>query len=69
MERSFACPCCNGEGVIHSHGGETLLECVECDGRGHVDRRHRDELLEWQHKCRTRRIDAGVDTKRSTRAR
>lgn len=31
------------------------LECAECDATGKVTREHRDDLLEWRHKCRVRR--------------
>lgn len=59
MAQLFICPCCGGQGVMHGRdrdAEDALLECVECDGSGKVDARHRDDLLEWQHRCRTREV-------------
>ena len=60
MAKLHLCPCCNGQGVLHDpHGDEEqLFECVECDGTGKVTQSHRDELIEWQGKCRMRPLGA-----------
>lgn len=56
MTKLYVCPCCEGQGLVHDHrgDGDTILECVECGATGRVTRRQRDELLDWQHRCRLR---------------
>jgi Zn ribbon nucleic-acid-binding protein len=64
MTKLHVCPCCNGQGVLHDvqESEEQLLECVECEATGKVTKAHRDELLEWQGKCRMRPLGAGRTT-------
>jgi DnaJ-class molecular chaperone len=57
MEKKlYVCPCCSGHGVVHDmhDGGNRLSECLECESSGRVTQRHRDELLQWQGRCRLR---------------
>jgi uncharacterized protein YbaR (Trm112 family) len=58
MAQLYVCPCCRGQGLLHDMRGEedAILECMECSASGRVTRRHRDELLEWQHRCRRRPV-------------
>lgn len=57
MAKQYVCPCCDGQGLVHGASCEDEpLECAECDGTGKVTREHREELLEWRHVCRTRRL-------------
>ena len=52
----YVCPCCDGQGLLHPESTEAEpLECAECDATGKVTREHRDDLLDWRHKCRVRR--------------
>jgi DnaJ-class molecular chaperone len=58
VPRKYACPCCDGQGLVHAESTEAEpLECVECDSTGFVTREQREELLSWRHKCRLRRPD------------
>ena len=66
MPSKYPCPCCDGQGLVHSESTEAEpLECVECESTGFVTREHREELLSWRHKCRLRRPDG--ETVESTR--
>ncbi|HEX6570996.1 MAG TPA: hypothetical protein VF055_03160, partial [Steroidobacteraceae bacterium] len=66
VPKMHVCPCCDGQGLVHAESIESEpLECAECDATGKVTREHRDDLLEWRHKCRVRRSsDAGALTTR-----
>ena len=56
MPRTYVCPCCDGQGLVHADSSEAEpLECVECNSTGRVTREHREDLLAWRHKCRLRR--------------
>ena len=61
MPKLYVCPCCDGQGLLHDHRGEddVLLECLECDATGRVTRQHREELLDWRHRCRLRPVASG----------
>jgi DnaJ-class molecular chaperone len=64
VPKMYVCPCCDGQGLVHAESTEAEpLECAECDATGKVTREHRDDLLEWRHKCRVRRPSGtGVPT-------
>jgi hypothetical protein len=59
MDKLYVCPCCNGQGLVHDLQGDDdqLFECMECESTGRVTRQHRDELLQWQGKCRLRPLE------------
>lgn len=60
MPRTYACPCCDGRGLVGNdprREPEEIIECGECDASGQVNWSRRQELLAWRERCR---IAAGV---------
>ena len=69
MPRNYACPCCDGQGLVHAASiDDEPLECVECDSTGFVTREHRDVLLAWRHECRLRRPGGDPVSRKSPNA-